>query len=189
MLIVVLTDRVEPEQRSCSRIGALDWMIQAPGPCSGTSLEAPGVERSPTSAPLAAPTISGEATGGAVAPVEITDGESGFTAVIALDVVETVVVGSVVEVGLTVVDVATVDVDVARGAVVTSRWVVPRDRATSFGGLETVKTSTSSRIGLDQRTRCAARSEVTRSIMNPRYRGARTVAKPGEVMIAHTRNR
>ena len=191
MLMVVVTDWVRCEQVSCSSIGALDWTNQVPGPWSGTSLVAPTDERSPTSAPLAAPTICAEAAGGAIASVEGTDGDADLSVAIALGVFETVGVGLAVVVGVDLVGgvVAKVDVDTGRTGGAATRGVMPRDCATGFGGLETVKTRTSSSIGLDHKTRCAARIDVTRRIMIPRYRRARTVAKLGDVMVAHTRNR
>ena len=191
MLIDPPTTTVEPEQVSCSSIGALDWTVQVPGPCIGTSSVAPAEGRLPTSAPLAAPPISDEAGDGSIAAVVVNDGELDLAVAVAVRVLGVVVI--VVGTGsVGVVDrlVAVVVVVGFNRTTRTSSLDATLDvRATTLGGLETVKTRTRSRIGLDHCTRCAARSDVTRSIMNPRYRRGRPVAKLGEVMAAHTRNR
>jgi len=145
--------------------------------------------RSPTSAPLAAPPISDETGAGTIASVVVADGETDFAVAFALGVVTVdVVVGSGLDGVVERCDVVDF-VGFGRTIRAASRDVIIGARATTVGGLETVKTRTRSRIGLDHRTRCAARSDDTRSIMSPRYRRGRAVAKLGEVMTAHTRNR
>ncbi len=197
MLIVVVTGWVSPEQVSCASIGALDWTTQVPGPWSGTSLVDPTDERSPTSAPLAAAAISAEPAGGAIATVEVIDGSADLAVAVAPGTVGIVGVGVGVGVGvadvedvdLGVTDLVRVVVDSALVVGAAARKVVPRECAMDFGGLETIKTRTSNKIGLDHKTRCAARSDVTRRIMIPPYRRVRSAAKLGDVMAAHTRNR
>ncbi len=192
MLIVVVTGWVSPEHVSCASIGALDWTTQVPGPWSGTSLVDPTDERSPTSAPLAA-AISAEPAGGAIATVEVTDGSADLAVAVAPGTVGIVGVGvgvgDVEDVDLGVTDLVRVVVDSALVVGAAARKVVPRECAMDFGGLETIKTRTSNKIGLDHKTRCAARSDVTRRIMIPPYRRVRSAAKLDDVMAAHTRNR